>query len=95
MRRQGPSEGDVAERKSREYKKGTSERRGSIYTAGAAGPCEDANLTERHTRFGRPPFPDAATACSTLHTLITLTQEEELVWQSLFGHMPSNDDSSS
>ena len=58
MRRQGPSEGDVGEGESREYKKGTSERRGSIYAARAAGPCEDANLTERYTRFGRPPFPD-------------------------------------
>jgi len=66
MRRQGPSESDVGEGKSREYNKGTLERRGAIYTAGAAGPCEDANLTERHTRLGRPPFPDAATACSAL-----------------------------
>ena len=39
---------------------------GLIYAARVAGPCEDANLTERHTRFGRPPFPDVATACSAL-----------------------------
>jgi len=75
-REQGKSKADEkagAERKamwegeSREYKKGTSETRGSIYAARATGPCEDANLTERHTRSGRPPFPDAATASSTLH----------------------------
>ena len=34
MRRQGPSEGDVGEGESREYKKGTSERRG-LYLCGA------------------------------------------------------------
>ncbi len=36
MRRQGPSKGDVGEGESREYKKGTSERRG-LYLCGARG----------------------------------------------------------
>ena len=39
----------------------------------AAGPCEDANLTERHTRSGRRPFPDAATARYTLQEQMRLT----------------------
>jgi hypothetical protein len=66
------------EGESQEYKKGTSERRGSIYAARAAGPCEDANLTERHTRPGRTPFPDAATACSALQK-----ESQQVTYQAL------------
>ncbi len=76
MREQGKSEADKEARgrakgmreggKVESTRKGRWRGRGSIYAARAVGPCEDANLTERHTRLGRPPFPDAATACSTL-----------------------------
>ena len=63
---------------SREDKKGTSERSSSVHAVRAAGPCEDASLTVRHTRCGRTPFLDAATnlfsidsALSIFHRLAT------------------------
>jgi hypothetical protein len=49
MRRQGPSEGDERGRKVKSTRKGRRRGGGSIYAARAAGPCEDANLTERYT----------------------------------------------
>jgi len=55
------------ERGSREYKKGTSERSGSIYIARVVGLCEDASLTEHYTRSGRTPFLDVAIVCSRLY----------------------------